>query len=65
MSTAVLDRKATVHKEPSTDAAAGFRAPTKPFSPQVDAAIDRIVAAAPPLSQSQRDRLAAILSGGA
>lgn len=65
MPTAILNRKTTVPKETATDVAVGFRAPIKTFSPEVDAAIDRIVAAAPPLSQDQRARLAAILGGGA
>ncbi|MCG2621770.1 hypothetical protein LVY72_07540 [Arthrobacter sp. I2-34] len=65
MSTAILDRERTVRKESSTDSAAGFRVPIKPVSSSVDAAIERIVAAAPPLSDAQRDRLATILGGGA
>jgi len=62
MSTAILDREKTVYKESSTDVAIGFRVP---ISSSIDAAIERIVAAAPPLSDAQRDRLATILGGGA
>lgn len=62
MSTAVLNLEATVHKESPTDIAADFRVS---IASSVDAAIERIVAAAPPLSQAQRDRLATILGGGA
>ena len=62
MSTVTLNRETTVHKEFSTDIATGF---SVPISSSIDAAIERIVAAAPPLSQAQRDRLATIIGSGA
>ena len=64
MATAVLDRKETATKGTGTELVSRPYTPIKVFPPEVDAAIDRIVAAAPPLSQAQRDQLAAILGGG-
>ncbi|MCC9192735.1 hypothetical protein LOC59_03575 [Arthrobacter sp. zg-Y916] len=64
MATAVLDPKTTALKGTSAELVSRPYTPIKVFSPEIDAAIDRIVAAAPPLSQAQRDRLAAILGGG-
>lgn len=65
MPTAVLDRGSKVHKESSTEPATTFHASDNLVPSSIEAAIERIVAAAPPLSRAQRDQLATILGGGA
>lgn len=65
MSTAIFDRGCAVDSDSSPDTAARFRAPIKAFPPRVEAAVEGLVAAAPPHGPAQRDRLAAIQGGGA
>lgn len=65
MSTAILACDLTVHSNPSTETTAGLRGPIKTFPPQVEVAMKRVKAAAPPLSTASRDRLVVILGGAA
>jgi hypothetical protein len=63
MSTAIFDRYLTAHSDSSTGTALGFRGPTKAFPSTVAAAVERILAAAPPQPHDQRARLAPVLGG--